>query len=166
MQAASQFLLAAIVAGIAVFVTGERERAEGLGSGLVDGIVHTGHGVTINCHRAAIQLVATGGHAGKRWVGNGFDGINRLVVVAQRMGYLNIVARHHFGFRRLDVGGKLVGNAFHIADIGGVTVGVAAAGYVADLLAACVNTSVGHARAVGNGQAAVVHGGVASFQAT
>ena len=164
-QAASQFLLAAVVAGIAVFVTGERERAEGLGGSLVDGIVHMGHGVAINVDCRAVQFVATGGHAGKRRVGNGFDGINRLVVAAQRMGYLNIVARHHFGFCRLNVGGKLVGYAFHIADIGGVAVGVAAAGHVGDLFIACINTSVGHARAAGDGQAAVVHRSVAGFQA-
>ena len=164
-QAASQFLLAAVVAGIAVFVTSERERAEGLGGSFVNGIVHMGHGVAIDVDCRAVQFVAAGGHAGKRRVGNGFHGINRLVVVAQRMGYLNIVARHHFGFRCLDIGGKLVGYAFHIADIGGVAVGVAAAGHVGDLFVACVNTSVGHARAVGDGQAAVVHRGVTGFQA-
>ena len=65
----------------------------------------------------------------------------------------------------MDVGGKLVGYAFHIADIGGVAVGVAAAGHVGDWFVACVNTGVGHARATGDGQAAVVHGGVAGFQA-
>ena len=164
-QAASQFLLAAVVAGIAVFVTGERERAEGLGGGLVDGVAHVGYRVAIDVDCRAVQLVAAGGHTGKRRGCNGFDGVNRLVVVAKRMGYLNIVARHHFGFRRLDVGGKLVGYAFHIAHIGSVAVDVAAAGQVGNLFVACVNASVGYAGAVSDGQTAIVYGGVAGFQA-
>ena len=51
-----------------------------------------------------------------------------------------------------------------LAHVHGI-VGVGTVRNMGNLLVACVNTVVGHARAVVDGQAVVVHGGIAGFQA-
>ena len=54
---------------------------------------------------------------------------------------------------------------FNVANIGSVAVGGAAAGDVGDWFIACADAGFGDAWAAGDGQAVVVHGGIAGFQA-